>query len=120
MSIECGECEQDLRGGHAPGCSRAKPPFTHTGHKSYDEIKAQCKQLGLTLRDNAYNKQGSDFIVVEGCGGRAYYNTTTGNFFGTTDTGVEFDNEKTTHDHEPWFQQLLDFFLVGRKTEVPS
>lgn len=22
MSIECGECEHDLRGGHAPGCSR--------------------------------------------------------------------------------------------------
>lgn len=22
MSIECGECERDLRGGHAQGCSR--------------------------------------------------------------------------------------------------
>jgi hypothetical protein len=24
MSIECGECERDLRGGHAPGCSRSR------------------------------------------------------------------------------------------------
>lgn len=26
MSIECGECERDLRGGHDEGCSRYKPP----------------------------------------------------------------------------------------------
>jgi hypothetical protein len=26
MSIECGECERDLRGGHAPDCSRNKGP----------------------------------------------------------------------------------------------
>lgn len=28
MSLECSECERDLRGGHGPGCSRYKgePP----------------------------------------------------------------------------------------------
>lgn len=26
MSIECGECERDLRGGHDPSCSRYVPP----------------------------------------------------------------------------------------------
>jgi hypothetical protein len=26
MSIECGECERDLRGGHDSSCSRWKPP----------------------------------------------------------------------------------------------
>lgn len=25
MSMECGECEHDLRGGHHPSCSRYKP-----------------------------------------------------------------------------------------------
>ena len=25
MSIECGECEHDLRGGHSPDCSRYVP-----------------------------------------------------------------------------------------------
>lgn len=25
MSIECGICERDLRGGHAPDCQRGKP-----------------------------------------------------------------------------------------------
>lgn len=26
MSLECGECERDLRGPHAPSCSQYKPP----------------------------------------------------------------------------------------------
>lgn len=26
MSIECGECDRDLRAGHAPTCSRYEPP----------------------------------------------------------------------------------------------
>jgi hypothetical protein len=26
MSIECGECERDLRGGHDPSCSRVRHP----------------------------------------------------------------------------------------------
>lgn len=33
MSIECGECERDLRGGHDPSCSRYRgepPPCTCT------------------------------------------------------------------------------------------
>jgi hypothetical protein len=28
LSIECGECERDLRGGHDPSCSRYKPSHT--------------------------------------------------------------------------------------------
>jgi hypothetical protein len=26
VSVECGECERDLRGGHDPSCSRYTPP----------------------------------------------------------------------------------------------
>ncbi len=26
MSLECSECERDLRGGHDEGCSRYRPP----------------------------------------------------------------------------------------------
>ena len=27
MSMECSECERDLRGGHDPSCSRATPRY---------------------------------------------------------------------------------------------
>lgn len=120
MSIECGECEQDLRGGHAPSCSRATPPRTHTGHKSYDQIKAQCKQLGLTLRDTLYRDGSSNFVVIEGGDARVHYCTSNGHFFGFTDQDVKFDSDNTVHDQEPWFQQLLDFFLEGRKEAMPT
>ena len=115
MSIECGECEHDLRGGHATTCSRAKPKLTHTGHKNYEQIKAQCKQLGITLNDKLYKEGNSDFVFLEGGGARVYYSSFNGRFFGTTDLGVEFSSDSTEHDHEPWFQTLLDFFLEGRK-----
>jgi hypothetical protein len=40
-----------------------------------------------------------------------------GNFFGTTPDGVEFNNWATTHDDEPWFQQLLSFFYVEEEQQ---
>jgi len=38
MSIECGECEHDLRGPHDPSCSRYKPP-------------PKCPECGDRLKD---------------------------------------------------------------------
>lgn len=97
---------------------------THQWHKSYDQIKEQCIQLGLTLSDSLYLKGQSDYVIVEGGGARAYYSSSNGHFFGTTDQGVEFDCFNATHDGEPWFQTLLDFFLWKREQvnpdEVPS
>jgi hypothetical protein len=93
---------------------RTIPPHTHLGCKTYEQIKAQCQALGLTLKDKLYSADHADHVIIEGGGARVYYNTTNGVFFGTTDLGVEFASDNNAHDHEPWFQTLLDFFLVGR------
>jgi hypothetical protein len=36
MSIECGECERDLRGGHDESCSRYKPDPARFARISYE------------------------------------------------------------------------------------
>lgn len=95
-------------------------PHTHIRCKSFEEIKAQCEVLGLTLKSKLYTDDHADHVMVEGGGARVYYNTTNGVFFGTTDLGVEFASDSDAHDHEPWFQTLLDFFLVGRIEVKPS
>jgi hypothetical protein len=45
VSMECGECEHDLRGGHDPSCSRIKLP-THCAWMEEDEDRQDgvCKQ----------------------------------------------------------------------------
>lgn len=48
MSIECSECEQDLRGGHDPSCSRYVKIICSCGHllEEHDEegdcLKCDC------------------------------------------------------------------------------
>jgi hypothetical protein len=45
MSIECPECERDLRGGHDPGCSRAsKRPKWLDGWLDYPHGSLSEKQ----------------------------------------------------------------------------
>lgn len=44
MSIECGECERDLRGSHEPGCSRYR--ICKCGHEAedHDEELGNCEK----------------------------------------------------------------------------
>jgi hypothetical protein len=37
MSLECSECEHDLRGGHAQGCSRYREPCERCKREECDE-----------------------------------------------------------------------------------
>ena len=48
MSIECGDCERDLRGGHAPDCKRLKQrrPFS----TSFDLLGKKKKRAGKVSR----------------------------------------------------------------------
>lgn len=104
--------------------NQAPPTATHMarflGHKTAEQIKAQCTQLGLKFYDQLYQDHKSDFVVIEGGGARAYYSDFNGTFFGTTDTGIEFDSRETAHEGEQWFQDLLDFFMVVRAEVKPS
>ncbi len=92
-------------------------------HRDIDEIRLLCRDLGIPLNDRLYRTAGWDTVVV-GCHahqmrepGAAYviYNTFNGTFFGKTAKGEEFDSSSTTHEDEPWFQQLLELFYVEKK-----
>ena len=50
MSIECGECEHDLRGGHDPSCSRYKPP-----EATMSDTERVCPYCG-----DSYQPEGED------------------------------------------------------------
>jgi hypothetical protein len=58
MSIECGECERDLRGGHSTDCSRYKRRVCKCGHLAedhdeegfcFEELTGRCNCLGFEL-----------------------------------------------------------------------
>lgn len=80
--------------------------------KTLKEIKAQCKRLSLSFDDYLYRKHGHDHVCIRGGGAMVLYSSPTGNFFGTTDKGVQFDSKSDEHEAEPWFQTLLEFFYA--------
>jgi hypothetical protein len=84
------------------------------GNKSREQVKAQCKALGLVFDEAAY-KAGSDVTRICGGGASVCWISFNGRFFGPTDTGVEFSSDSTKHEDEPWFQALLSFFYVEKE-----
>lgn len=59
MSIECGECERDLRGGHAPSCSRYIRPAVVAHIEALEAERDRLKQVV---------RQGRDLISGEAVG----------------------------------------------------
>lgn len=58
MSIECSECEHDLRGGHAKECSRYDPSHEcpecgDVEYFQYDDGERQCERCGRRWTPNA-------------------------------------------------------------------
>ena len=53
MSVECGECERDLRGGHAADCSRYRLRMCRCGHlwDDHDEegFCEECSCMNLKV-----------------------------------------------------------------------
>jgi hypothetical protein len=84
------------------------------GHKTIEQITAQCKALKLDLDARRWYELGDDHIVVRGGGAYAIYSTFNGRFFGRTDTGIEFNSDSAKHDKKPWMQALLRFFYVEK------
>lgn len=85
------------------------------GHRSFDQIAAQCKEQGLAFECANYVLRGSDYVGVFSGGVRVLYNTSNGRFFGTHLDGRRF-SESSAFDGEPWFDALLNFFYY---TEGP-
>lgn len=73
MSIECGECERDLRGGHDPACSRyrasdesfemSQEPWTQPGKQRFE-----AKQKTLTIANETDQEVTYTITPVEWTG----------------------------------------------------
>lgn len=92
---------------------------TFKGNKSLTHIESQCKQAGIHFNDYLLRTGTSDYVVIttikdDNYSGQVLYNTFNGTFFGTTPDGTQFDSRSTEHEHEPWFQQLLEFFYEAQ------
>jgi len=83
------------------------------GHRSYEQIREECRRQGLILEDAAYRRHGSDWIGVRGKPGGVLvlYSTPTGRFHGTHPATGEKFTESSPFDGEPWFDALLSFFF---------
>ena len=80
------------------------------GKRKTSDVVAAARAQGVAV-DLAKWHAGSDYIVFGTIElGRVFYNTFNGRFFGATPEGLKFDSSSTTHENEPWFQQLLRFF----------
>lgn len=83
--------------------------------KTFEEIAAQCKALGVPLNAKLYLERGWDTIIVGlRSGGNVCYNAFNGRFFGTTPDGIEFNSTSTEYENEQWFKDLLNFFYVPK------
>ena len=49
MSIECGECERDLRGGHDPSCSRYEAEVERRITEAVAAEREACAKLAASM-----------------------------------------------------------------------
>lgn len=97
---------------------------TFKRHKTFEEVKALCKEQGLFINDALYLHRGYDTVVIKrfvASRDQVIYNTTNGRFYGTASVDgqtVQFHSDDK-RDGAPWFDALLDFFYV-EKDPVPA
>lgn len=90
----------------------------YLAHKTLTMLREQCATAGLELDTRLYDDAGHDHVVVRSADAEGnnkvevFFNTVSGRFFGRTPDGLGFNSDGTEFDNEPWFQALLDFFLV--------
>lgn len=89
-------------------------------HKNLIEIAAQCKEQGLYLGRELYDRNQSDYVVVarkwsdiQNAEGFVLFNVFNGRFHGETDFGKVRFNESSLLDDLPWYAALLEFFFVS-------
>jgi len=82
------------------------------GHKTLEQIRKQCEECGVEL--NTYqHDHGDDHVALYSPDVKILYSTVSGRFFGTTPEGIKFSSDDKL-DGTPWFDALLDFFLVEK------
>ena len=69
MSIECGICEQDLRGGHAQHCPRGKTVMSGPEPQTREEVEAFLRaKLDSGDAETGLYDLGLGYVVVDRCG----------------------------------------------------
>jgi len=90
--------------------------------KTHDEIVAACKAGTYELDTSNYDEKGSDWITIGGQFGdklaSILYSSWNGKFFGKTEDGIDFNSDSDTHENEPWFQEMLNFFYISEKADA--
>ena len=78
-----------------------------------EEFLQSCKERGWET-DQTKLAAGGDHILFtfshEGRSGSCLFNVVNGRFFGSSEM-MDFTSDESTHDDEPWFQELLDVCL---------
>lgn len=85
-------------------------------HRTVAEVKTLGKKMGFTINTQRYDRNGDDHIVIHGdfVGHElpVLYNCVNGRFFGELPDGEMFSSDSTAFDGQPWFDAMLNFFLV--------
>jgi hypothetical protein len=94
---------------------------TFSRFRTPKEIKAACKKAGLRYNQDQFER-GSDHVTFDFVHGttvaRLCYNTVNGRAFGEFGRGAKgkrrpFSTDTAEHEHQAWFQALLEFIYVA-------
>ena len=103
MSLECSECERDLRGGHGPGCSRF-----------VDWLKREADKA-----DKSGAREAAS-VIMEAASHIEEFNCVYDRLFDRAqrkDTAIKaaLDRIKTEHHHDPFLTDLLTDAVLQRQ-----
>lgn len=83
--------------------------------RTYEEIKAICKEQGVPFDDVRYLLDGWETVIVGRVAqgyGYVIYNVVTGKFFGVTPEEQYFTSWGHKHTLKEWYNTLLEFFYT--------
>ena len=95
---------------------------TFKGHRTLDEVMAQCVTEGIDLDVSRYINDGSDYVVLRAPAITVLYSVFNGRFFGTVPAipgkqeQIEFNSDEDRSDD--WYQRVVEFFYTDE--ELPK
>lgn len=93
-------------------------PLTFSRQRTLVELRKACAKRGFLLDADRY-EQGSDYVSItfdtHDQRGHILVSMFNGRFFGDTVSGIHISSDKTEHDTEAWFQDLLLTVYVPNK-----
>jgi len=82
------------------------------------EVGLECRKRGWNLDARKFCRGESDFVRINfrfgTTAGHVLLSMFNGRFFGELVDGRKINSDKTDHENEPWFQELLGAFYSER------